>query len=87
MLSKQVSKVSASNLFLGLALFNLKKYDESEAAYKQAIAIEAEERSRKKDKKKSKDPWQGLVNLYEEAKRVDEYIEAAKKLAIIFMDQ
>lgn len=73
------------NVFLGLALFNLEKYDESESCYREAIATETAERQ-KKDKKENPQPWQGLVNLYEKQGRVNEYMDAALKLATIYRD-
>jgi len=73
-------------LYLGLALFNLVKYDDSEQAYRQAIRIEGEERLRKA-RKENPASWQGLLQLYEAQKRVDEYMEAALRLSGVFRDQ
>ncbi|KAL7276276.1 Superkiller protein 3 [Rhizina undulata] len=73
------------NVFLGISLFNLKQYEESEKAYRDAIAFEAVERANK-DKKEHPSAWQGLVNLYEAQKRVNELLEAAVKLATIYRD-
>jgi superkiller protein 3 len=77
---------SHRHLYLGLSLFNLDKYEESEDAYQRAIQIEAEERQRK-DRKENPASWQGLLKLYEAQKRVDEYIDTAVRLSSIFRDQ
>ncbi|KAA8909787.1 hypothetical protein FN846DRAFT_941480 [Sphaerosporella brunnea] len=75
-----------AHLFLGLSLFNLEKYEESEAAYQQAIQIEADERQ-KKDRKETPAAWQGLLKLYEAQKRVGEYVDSAVRLSSIFREQ
>jgi hypothetical protein len=67
-------------------LFNLENYAECEQAYRQAIDIEAEERQRK-GRKENPTSWQGLLQLYESQKQVDEYMDAAVHLAGIFRDQ
>jgi superkiller protein 3 len=72
-------------LFLGLALFNLGNHQESEAAYKQAIIIEAEERQQK-DRKENPSPYQGLLKIYEAQKRVDEFVDTSIRLASILQD-
>lgn len=73
-------------MFLGLSLFHQKNYEESEKAYRTAVDIEAEERQRK-ERKERPEAWQGLLNLYEEQRRVDEYMDAALRVAGIWRDQ
>lgn len=75
-----------SHVFLGLSLFNQKKYEDSEQAYRTAVQLEVEDRQRK-PRKERPEAWQGLLNFYEEQKRVDEYTEAALHLACFFRDQ
>jgi tetratricopeptide (TPR) repeat protein len=70
------------NTFLGLALFRQGRFDEAAVCYKEAIAAEAQ----KKDGKGDKNAWSGLVNVLEAQKKVDEYMEAAMKLAVIYRD-
>lgn len=67
-------------------MFNLKEYDESETAYRHAVEAEQEERQRK-ERKERPEAWLGLLNLYEEQKRVDQYIDAAVRVAGIWKDQ
>ncbi|KAI5789864.1 hypothetical protein FPQ18DRAFT_38049 [Pyronema domesticum] len=74
-----------AHLFLGLALFNLGNHQESEAEYKQAIIIEAEERQQK-DRKENPAPYQGLLKIYEAQKRVDEFVDTSIRLASILQD-
>lgn len=40
----------------------------------------------KKDKKENPAAWQGLANLYEAQLKVDEYMDTALKVAIIYQD-
>lgn len=40
----------------------------------------------KKDKKEDPRAWQGFVNLYEAQLKVNEYMDAALKLAMIYQD-
>jgi len=65
------------NVFLGLALFNLSETKESEEAYRNAI----------KANKKEPLAWQGLVNLFEKTWQVDQYLETATQLAVIFIEK
>lgn len=86
-LKRHKAKRCSRNLFLGLALFKLKNYDESESCYKEAIAGEvAAVDKQKKDKKENPAAWQGLANLYEAQLKVDEYMDTALKVAIIYQD-
>lgn len=71
------------NTFLGLALFRQGRVDEAEACYKEAIAVEDQKKDRKGD---NPNAWSGLVNALEAQKKVDEYMEAAMKLAVIYRD-
>lgn len=73
------------NVYLGLALSKQKNYDESEACYREAITGEKADRQ-KKDRKENPAAWQGLVNIYEAQFKVNEYMDAALKLATIFQD-
>lgn len=64
-------------MFLGLALFNLSEVKESEEAYRNAI----------KANKKEPLAWQGLANLFEKTWQVDQYLETATQLAMIFIEK
>lgn len=70
---------ATSNVFLGRAFEKLDRNEESEGAYKVAIGI----------KDKDALAWQGLVGLYEKqaGKKLDEYHNAAIRLAEIHMDE
>ena len=74
------------NLFLGLVLFNLEKYDESEETYLTAIQIETDERQRK-PRKENPASWQGLLKLFEAQKRVDDVIDTSVRLAGVLQNQ
>lgn len=80
-LKRHRAKRCPRNILLGFVLFKLKNYDESEACYREAIAGEVV-----KKKKENPGPWKGLVNLYEAQLKVDEYMDTALKLAIIYQD-
>lgn len=69
---------SCRNVFLGLALDKLDHNDESEKAYHAAAKIKDADAL----------AWQGLINLYDkqEDKKLDEYEQAAIRLAKIYGD-
>lgn len=50
------------------------------------MEIELEDR-RRKERKERPEAWQGLLELYEAQKRVDQYIDAAIRVAGIWRDQ
>jgi len=69
---------------LGISLFRQQRYQESEAAYLEAIAAEEVER-RKTGNPENFYAWKGLVDLYEKFDgKVDSYIDATVKLATIY---
>lgn len=67
------------NLYLGRALQKLGSIDESEEAYKTALAIDEKY-------EKQPEPWKGLLDVYEAKKNIDEYMKAAVRLATIYRD-
>ena len=66
-----------SHVFLGLALEKQDKNEDSERAYDAAAKIRGDDAL----------AWQGLVTLYEKqaTKKIDEYRNAALRLAEVFM--
>lgn len=66
------------NVFLGLALDNLNKNEESERAYRAATRAKSDDKT----------AWQGLINLYEKQGgfKLDAYHEAALRLGQIFAE-
>ncbi|KAL8809586.1 MAG: hypothetical protein Q9223_004524 [Gallowayella weberi] len=66
-----------ANVFLGLAFEKQSRNEDSEKAYKAAVAF------------KANDPlaWQGLISLYEQqgGRKLDEYHDAAFRLASLFV--
>ncbi|TFK87083.1 TPR-like protein [Polyporus arcularius HHB13444] len=59
-----------ANLFLGLAYFNLKQYNESEQTYRKAIAADPNQTL----------AWQGILKLYEESGNWAEVLRTLHKL-------
>jgi superkiller protein 3 len=68
---------SCRYVFLGLALLNLNKVTESEAAYRAAIAIDQPQPL----------AWQGLISLYEKQQDVDRLITEGQNLMRIWNDK
>ncbi|PLW51233.1 hypothetical protein PCASD_01010 [Puccinia coronata f. sp. avenae] len=64
-------------VFLGLALLNLNKVTESEAAYRAAIAIDQPQPL----------AWQGLISLYEKQQDVDRLITEGQNLMRVWNDK
>ena len=64
-------------MFLGLALDKQDKFDEAEKAYNVAVKSKANDYL----------AWQGLITLYEKQanKKIDEYGDAALRLAELFV--
>ena len=75
----QTNSAASSNVFLGRALEKLDQDKDSEEAYKIAVRI----------KDRDALAWQGLVGLYEKqaGKKLDEYHDAAVRLAEIHMNE
>lgn len=71
--------VSSRHLYLGFALFKNGSLEESKESYNNALSIDTKYA-------KQREPWQGLLDIYEAQKLVPNYIEVAKKLSIILRD-
>ncbi|EWC48253.1 hypothetical protein DRE_02357 [Drechslerella stenobrocha 248] len=65
------------NIFLGMSQFHLHEIKDAEDAYRNAIQSNPSEAA----------AWQGLVTLYEETQRIDEYLDAVKELIAIFIQK
>ena len=78
-MNDQTNPAASSNVFLGRALEKLGQDKDSEEAYKIAIGIRDGDAL----------AWQGLVGLYERqaGKKLDEYHDAAIRLAEIHMNE
>ncbi|KAF3942059.1 hypothetical protein ABW19_dt0202542 [Dactylella cylindrospora] len=62
-------------IFLGMTQAARNEFKDSEDAYRNAIKHNPAEST----------AWQGLFTLYENFQQVDEYLDAARELAMIYM--
>ncbi|KAJ6261829.1 hypothetical protein Dda_2628 [Drechslerella dactyloides] len=65
------------NIFLGVSQFRLHEVPDAENAYRAAIKSNPSEVM----------GWQGLITLYEETQQIDEYLDAVKELAAIYIQK
>ncbi|KAK6349996.1 Superkiller protein 3 [Orbilia brochopaga] len=65
------------NIYLGLTQLRLHEVPDAEKAYRDAIQLKPSEPM----------AWQALVTLYEETQQIDEYLDAVKELAMIWMQK
>ncbi|KAF3908488.1 hypothetical protein ABW21_db0204667 [Orbilia brochopaga] len=63
------------NVYLGLTQLRLGEVPDAQTAYRNAIDSNPSEPT----------AWQALITLYEETQQIDEYLDAVKELAIIWM--